>query len=269
MNLKKIFFLLLSLIVIITPLFRIKFIMNQQGGDFSRHVFKIKQIYFNETYPSNEKNQLTEYPTNFHSLLWNLSGKNFDNILFTYSFLLCIFLIFFRIAIFLLLSRHFSDQTSFLILFLYFELPYILPGLVSYYLNRVLFEFPPGFWSFELLTIHSGLLPSLISTVFSLFSLLFPLTTLFSLIISLTLSNFSGFATFMTILFLSIIENKYYSKKIIPLFLLLIVVFFKRIKKMIFYVFSHGFKVRDDRFITFLILIIFLFLIINKKKKTP
>jgi len=266
-------FSILFFVIIILPFFRIESVIKMQNTDFQNHVNKIKEIYFNQTLP-NESSVMINYSSTFHKILWNLSGKNIDNLLFTYSLLLCFFSVLFRLLTLIFLLRHFSQKTTFFLLLLYFELPYILPGNLSYYLKYIKpsftqsFEFSPGFRSFEKLTLHYGLLPSFIAFVFSFSYFLFPYIFPLSLIISLIISNFSGFATFLAFLIISILVNKNLRKTSLLLFVTLSGLFFSRIKTIIEYILPRIYSGSGSRFFS-LFKFLFFILLISRIKKKP
>jgi len=248
----------LCLSIILLPLLRVDAVASVQSSDYLRHRAKINELYFNVPLPE-EASYMDDYPTLIHSVLGLFMVGDMDNLLFVYSGLLCATLVVFRLLFFELLSRVFKDQlVVFWFMLAYFELPYILPTVVSVILDRVLWSFPLGFWSFELTVLYGGMLPYVLSVVASMAGLLWPQLLPFVYLFVISTSKFSGLASFLCFLGLFLwdwLKRDQFDWRVLGLVLALGIVFIPVFISGGHYIIAT-IGGRDDRLFTFVLLFV-------------
>lgn len=176
--------------------------------DYNRHLDKINSIYTPGFDLPEESKFMESYPSFFHKLMYNLSLRNIENVGFVSTFILVLFLSLYRFSFYLLFKR-FGKAVAFILMFCFLELPYILPMWLASILQRTLYEFPIGFWSLELFTIHVGTLPSFIVAVLSMLSLSYPVMVIPAFLSTFT-TRFSGMALFYSFMLIGLIKSKNY-----------------------------------------------------------
>ena len=207
-------FKLFSVLIVISPIFyapSYKTHLEVYGGDYQRHFIKANNLVgiFKPEW-KNESKRMVNYSSLFHKTLLFFSNLNLNNFLFVFNSLMVLFFFLFR-ACFFYLTNYLKKHIQAIILFVLFVIPDFLPKYISLIFGD-LTNFTWGFYSFELLISHSGMLPSfmtfvlmMVGSIYSTF--LFPISFV---------CFFLGFSS-RIIIFTFLLMNIIFSKKLRPL----------------------------------------------------